>query len=1110
MTTMRCSIAISTSLALVLALPLTGQETAGQPTFSDTTTTLIVEVPVEVTHNGQPLRGLKPENFEVIDDGKVQTITGFEMVDLTLPPRSASSQASALQRRAPQTTQLPVIARRHFLLLFDLSFAAPSALERARTSAQQLVDERLHPADLVAVAVHTLSRGVQLILGFTSDRDHLGVALKSLGLPQLAERRPDPLGLMFGALRDRPDQAPVDSRNNSAIADKVGSGFAEHVRAISEAYNRSDAADARRQVTAWARSFAELAEMLRAVQGRKHVVYFSEGFDSSILFANQDKIRQDELNLAANFGEVWRVSSEERFGSTQTTNVLDAMVQEFRRADCTVHSVDIGGLRAEADVANRPQGKDGLFMLASGTGGDFYENFNRLGDAMESLMAKTSVTYLLAFQPQDLPADGKYRKLKVRLKEVPKGAQIVHRPGYFAPGEQEASEQSTVREQAHRLAVAQQLLDSREGGGVRTSALAVPLRAPFLAEGKAYVPLWIEVDGPSLLRGAAYQTNRQPVRAEVYAYAINAAGSVGDFMTQTLSLDLERVGEPLRARGFKLMLPLLLEPGDYTVRVLVRNPGTGASGLRIAAVSVPANDRSEGGIALLPPLFPEPNDSWLLLRGSRDEVPADAPYPFLYGDQSFVPAAHAQVTADQIVPLLVLGYDLGRRGVQLSAQVVDALGQPVTEAPVILNSEPAPSSDGIDRFLAAFRVPLLPPGDYGLRIVWSDPGRDRDATSSAAFQVVAANAPTTQLLALSLPSTAFEQLPANPPPVAPERTAVLPVEALVDGYRQALRKIPEESRHELLQTIARLEVEALAGDPERRLARLTRSELKVALELARRDLETVVPILMLHHDLYLEHKRERRAYLMHHSVRMVRELADLYAKEGASQGSKIVAARALASIGGHLQDNGQSASLELFARATELDPSNVSALLGLAAYYEKRGGPYDKAVDHLRQLIAAHPEHREGRLRLAVNLFRLGREDEARTLLTQLAAEGPADWIFSLAAQELARDHARQQRLAEAIAILEKALEERPQDQKLFIQLTYLYDRNHEPYKADQLAERLNRALKAGEVVRGLYNEWPLQALEADRKELHRGAETRLPLVSEALGPETVSRPEGE
>ncbi|MCG8459929.1 MAG: tetratricopeptide repeat protein, partial [Holophagales bacterium] len=251
--------------------------------------------------------------------------------------------------------------------------------------------------------------------------------------------------------------------------------------------------------------------------------------------------------------------------------------------------------------------------------------------------------------------------------------------------------------------------------------------------------------------------------------------------------------------------------------------------------------------------------------------------------------------------------------------------------------------------------------------------------------------------------------------------------------------------------------------------------------------------------------------LEHHSQLMVRELADLYVKRARSEGAQVVAARALASLGGHLQAAGRTMSLELFQQAVVFDPSNEAALLGLASYFEKRGGPYETSTLYLRQLVEHRPQSREGRLRLAVNLLRIAdlpgevapeaRRSEAVTLFEGLLEGEETDWIHSLAAQELARHHASSGRTDQALEVLRDALERLPGDQKLHVQMAFLLDSSRLTRRARKIAERLTvQATYPDTAPRGLYNQWPTSALFSDRRELQEGAARRLDVLSGAAG----------
>ncbi len=45
----------------------------------------------------------------------------------------------------------------------------------------------------------------------------------------------------------------------------------------------------------------------------------------------------------------------------------------------------------------------------------------------------TAASYLLTFQADEVAVDGSYHRLKVRLTGGPRGAKVIHRPGYYAP-----------------------------------------------------------------------------------------------------------------------------------------------------------------------------------------------------------------------------------------------------------------------------------------------------------------------------------------------------------------------------------------------------------------------------------------------------------------------------------------------------------------------------------------------------------------------------------------------------------------------------------------------------------------------------------------------------
>ncbi len=693
--------AVALAAALLALLPPVQGGAAGQAgRFTDTTDVVLVEIPVQVLRDGQPVRGLTAADFEVYDGRKREPIVSFDVVDLTVT-----------DERQVVEGEVPLAGRRHFLLLFDLSFSSPTAIVKARRAAQELVTKGLHPTDLVAVATYSQA-GTQLVLGFTTDRLQVAYALETLGVARPNESVRDPLGIMM---------ADVESfRSRGENLGGGGFGFdadAEIMEVLSAAERDTRREAERNAILAMSDSLGEIAGLLGAIQGRKHVVLLSEGFDNSIIIGTEDLARIQEMNTASEFGQTWEIDSDERFGSTSAQNQLIEMLADFQRADAVIQSVDIGGLRAGADVRPRPPGQEGLFMMANETGGEFFRNYNDLSGAMGALLERNSVTYLLAIQPENLKLDGKPHKLKVKLKNDARGVTLVHRPGYYAP--KPYSQQSGME---RRIATAGLVLGGAEGGGIGASVLAVPFEGG--EGGKAYVPVLIEIDGASLMGSKSSSV----LPTEIYAYALDRIGGVRDTFSQVLGLDLDKVGPALAQSGFKFWGDFELPPGEYVVRVLVRNSETGDLGLRVAPLTVP--DLGAAQSALLPPLVPEAPGKWLLGRETRPEGSAQPPYPFILRTQPFIPAARPELKSRQATELCMVGYNLGDGELAVSGRLLGGDGSAAVETGKLEVSERLRLSSGREQFVATWKPGKLAAGEYTLEVTVTDSATGKRQTSS--------------------------------------------------------------------------------------------------------------------------------------------------------------------------------------------------------------------------------------------------------------------------------------------------------------------------------------------------------------------------------------------
>jgi len=692
--------------AAVLLLGMTATPLPAQR-FSESASVVAVEVPVQVVRDGKPVRGLNRDDFEVYEGREKQEITGFEVLDLAAVP---ADRPEAVKR-------MPMSARRRFVLLFDLGFSKPTSMTRAREAAKRLLQGSFHPSDLIAVGAYLPAKGPQLLLGFTTDRAQIGAAIDRLN-PVQNHFAADPL-LLAGAAMDDSHEVNVPKAEASGIETPY-SGREATVSAAA-ALARSEREKQRSTLAAFTRSLAVFAGAMAAVDGRKQVLFLSEGFDSSLAIGTVDEAEIQEMDTYSVLGDVWNIDTDQRFGNTKAGSDLEKMLEALRRADCAVQAVDIGGVRASADDlrAARSQGADGLFIMANSTGGELYQNFNDLGAAMEKMLDRTSVTYVLSFQPE-VKHDGKYHKLRVELKN-PDGGRVVYRPGYFAPkpyGQRSAMEKL--------LQTAGEVVSGQEGGPVGLAVLAAPFKMPG---GKAYVPVVIEIDGASLLAG--HEGAALP--AEIYVYAMDGQGAVQDFFTQTVGLDLAKVGDAVRATGIKVFGDLELAPGTYSLRVLARNGQTGAAGMRVSSLEVPAF--AQASPVLLPPFFPEPAGRWLVVREAKVQE-GKVPYPFMARKEPYVPASRPVLLPEQAVPVALVGYGLGNGRLKTQATVMTAEGKEVAGGMIGVLGRESGGAEGPVRLDATFQPPELQPGEYLLLVTVTN-AEGRAETSVAPFVVSA-------------------------------------------------------------------------------------------------------------------------------------------------------------------------------------------------------------------------------------------------------------------------------------------------------------------------------------------------------------------------------------
>jgi VWFA-related protein len=619
---LRCNDVVGRTPAIIVVMFLVAL--AGVAQVGEKITVNVIEVPVTVVdRDGNAVRGLTAANFELYDDGVKRPITAFDAVDF------AEETASAIAPVNP-------VARRSFMLLFDLGFSSPTTLARAQEAARRFVHETVKPRDLVAVGSISPEHGFRLLTAFTTDRELVASALAE----PASFRGNDPLQLanVTAVYDPKAGESAREGPAHPALGRIAGpSQGSEQQREMTAQIAKANEGFVRTRIEKEIEGLGTLASTLRAVPGRKQIVFLSEGFDPKYVRGRdaRESLGESRDLLMATSGQVWNIDSDARYGNSGSMKMLEEMSKTFRGSDVVLNAIDIEGVRVQNDMSGgRISSNDGLFLLSRPTGGEVFHNDNKLSRDFERMLRRQEVVYVVAFQA---PASksGKFHSLDVRLVNVP-GAHASFRSGYYESGGETPMQRT--------LSNAEIIINDVPQSDVRLSAVS----AAFPAAGeRAQVPIIVEMDGAGLMK----DVKGSNAVAEMYIYAFDQEGLVRDRLYQKMTLDLAKVGERLRGGGVRYYGTLSLPPGRYAVKTLVRVGENERRGFARTDVVVP----KRGQMALASFFIDERPGDWIMVKGTSHDP--GAAYPFAINGETLVPSATGRQRGGAMRKLAVIVYN---------------------------------------------------------------------------------------------------------------------------------------------------------------------------------------------------------------------------------------------------------------------------------------------------------------------------------------------------------------------------------------------------------------------------------------------------------------------
>lgn len=676
-------------------------------------TTNLVQVDAVVTDkDGRLVTDLKPEDFEISEDGKPQQITNFSYISLapdnrTEPPqrlKETKAETSAAVTIPPARLKQEQVRRTIALIVDDLSTSYES-MNYIRRSLRKYIDTQVQPEDLVAIMRTSSGRGT--LQQFTNNKQQLYAAIDAL------RWYPGGRGGLSAA-------APGTGVDEGGIIDPIGDAIDRPREQTSE--------QARTELLVGGTIGAlhYIVRGLRELPGRKSAVVFT---DSIPIFIGSS--------------------------SRSMSEALRRLVDLSNRSSVVIYTIDARGLQPlNFSAADAPRGvtpqtagplmgvgarrdtyfedQNGMNYIAKQTGGIFFRETNDFDKALRKIVEDQKGYYLIGYRPDESTFEQgnrarRFHNLSVKVKRP--GLTVRSRTGFYGVAESEQS--APARNPRQQLWAALTSPFNSSGVDIRMTSIFGhhPTRG-------SYVRSVLYVNGRDLEFSKEVQGQRKAV-LDIAAVTFTADGRAVDQIIETREVRVTEDGyRNILKAGLSYTFDVpVKQPGGYQLRIAVRDAASEKTGSANQFINVP--DISKGRLGVSGITISGVDDSSANRSGQAGNASQTS-------DLGFGPAAR------RIRQGMLLDYGY----IVYNAQLDKATGKPqvTTQArlfrdnKLIFTGKVTPldttGQQDMRRLLMGGRIQTgseMPPGDYVLHITVTDPlGKEnqRVVTQWTDFQIV--------------------------------------------------------------------------------------------------------------------------------------------------------------------------------------------------------------------------------------------------------------------------------------------------------------------------------------------------------------------------------------
>ena len=427
--------------------------------------TVLVDV-VVTQGNGEPVRALGRQEFQVLEDGKPQAVDFFEEhKGVTLP----ANGLPALPKMPPGIyTNVPPAPEDDAVnvLLLDTLNTPMEMFPYARDEVRKYL-QNVKPGTRLAII--TLTDKLKFVQGFTTDTGLLAAAVSNQTKGGVSQS-------LISSSEVAANQENVGFLNSESAAGAAPAGTATSVggstmaaQDIADAFSSYQNFKTANRTRMTLEAISGIARYLAAVPSRKNLIWFAGDFPIVIfpkfdqrMEAQDNVISIKEIQKTADLLTAARVAVYPVFASGMMTE--DILTAANRSPSSALNPTRMSSMSNMdnyiASSGDRGALIAGMNQIASDTGGKAIYNTNDLNTATLHAVSDGSQYYTLAYSPTNKKLDGHYRKVEVKINDGK--YKLSYRHGYNADEDSALPAQPRTPEDPLRMQMAHGFPDATE------------------------------------------------------------------------------------------------------------------------------------------------------------------------------------------------------------------------------------------------------------------------------------------------------------------------------------------------------------------------------------------------------------------------------------------------------------------------------------------------------------------------------------------------------------------------------------------------------------------------------------------------------------------------